>query len=70
MSRLAVAAPRDPWFLESGGCMEHVLLVVTVVGLAGLPPRPWWVLAFSWWILYTLCGLVLGGAASASRLQP
>lgn len=46
------------------------LLVVTVVGLAGLPPRPWWGLAFSWWILYTLCGLVLGVAASASRLQP
>jgi hypothetical protein len=44
--------------------------VVTVVGLAGLPPRPWWALAFSWWILYTLCGLVLGAAASASRLQP
>ncbi len=46
------------------------LLVVTVVGLAGLPPHPWWGLAFSWWILYTLCGLVLGLAASASRLQP
>jgi hypothetical protein len=46
------------------------LLVVTVVGLAGLPPRPWWGLAFSWWILYTLCGLVLGVAASAARLQP
>jgi hypothetical protein len=46
------------------------LLVVTVVGLAGLPPRPWWALAFSWWILYTLCGLVLGGAAAAARLQP
>jgi hypothetical protein len=46
------------------------LLVVTVVGLAGLPPRPWWGLAFSWWILYTLCGLMLGAAASASRLQP
>ena len=45
------------------------LLVVTVVGLAGLPPRPWWGLAFSWWILYTLCGLVLGAAASASHLQ-
>src|SRR6185295_12252577 len=46
------------------------LLVVTVVGLAGLPPRPWWALAFSWWVLYTLCGLVLGLAASAARLQP
>jgi hypothetical protein len=46
------------------------LLVVTVVGLAGLPPRPWWGMAFSWWILYTLCGLVLGAAAAAARLQP
>jgi hypothetical protein len=45
------------------------LLVVTVVGLAGLPPRPWWGMAFSWWILYTICGLVLGAAASAARLQ-
>ena len=45
------------------------LLVVTVVGLAGLQARPWWGIAFSWWLLYTLCGLVLGAAASASRLQ-
>ena len=45
------------------------LLVVTVVGLAGLPPRPWWGMAFSWWILYSICGLVLGAAASAARLQ-
>lgn len=46
------------------------LLVVAVVGLAGLPPRPWWGMAFSWWILYTLCGLVLAAAAAAARLQP
>jgi hypothetical protein len=46
------------------------LLVVTVVGLAGLPPRPWWGIAFSWWVLYTLCGLMLGLAASTARLQP
>ena len=46
------------------------LLVVTVVGLAGLPPGPWWGLAFSWWVLYTLCGLMLGLAASTARLQP
>jgi len=45
------------------------LLVVTVVGLAGLAPRPWWGLAFSWWVLYTLCGLMLGVAASTARLQ-
>jgi hypothetical protein len=46
------------------------LLVVTVASLAGLPPGPWWALAFSWWVLYTLCGLVLGGVAAAAALQP
>jgi hypothetical protein len=44
------------------------LLVVTVAGLAGLPPGPWWGLAFSWWVLYTACGLVLGGVAAAAGL--
>jgi len=44
------------------------LLVVTVAGLAGLPPGPWWSLAFSWWVLYTVCGLVLGGVAAAAGL--
>ena len=46
------------------------LLVVTVVGLAGMPAAPWWGLAFGWWILYTFCGLLLGGAAAAAGLQP
>lgn len=46
------------------------LLVVSVVGLAGLAPAPWWTLAFSWWVLYTLCGLMLGAAAAAAGLQP
>ena len=45
------------------------LLVVTVASLAGLPPGPWWALVLSWWVLYTLCGLVLGGVASAAGLQ-
>jgi hypothetical protein len=45
------------------------LLVVTVVGLAGLPPGPWWSMAFSWWILYSLCGLLLGFLAR-SALAP
>lgn len=45
------------------------LLVVTVASLAGLPPGPWWGLVLSWWVLYTLCGLVLGGVASAAGLQ-
>ncbi len=46
------------------------LLVVTVVGMAGLPQGPWWALAFSWLVLYTFCGLILGGAAAAAGLQP
>jgi len=28
--------------------------------LAGLPPGPWWSMVLSWWVLYTLCGLLLG----------
>lgn len=46
------------------------LLVVTVVGLAGLPRGPWWALSFSWLVLYTVCGLILGGASAAAGLQP
>jgi hypothetical protein len=46
------------------------LLVVTVAGLAGLPPGPWWTMAFSWWVLYTLCGLLLGGTAAVAGLPP
>lgn len=44
------------------------LLVVSVVGLAGLPPSPWWSLAFSWWVLYSLCGLLLSGVAAGVGL--
>lgn len=44
------------------------LLVVAVVGLAGLSPRPWWSLAFSWWVLYSLCGLLLSGVAAGVGL--
>lgn len=45
------------------------LLVVTVAGLAGLPPGPWWSMVLSWWVLYTLCGLLLGGVAAAAGLR-
>jgi hypothetical protein len=45
------------------------LLVVSVVGLGGLPAGPWWTLVLSWWVLYTICGLLLGGLASAARLS-
>ncbi len=44
------------------------LLVVTVVGLAGLPPRPWWSMTVAWLFLYSLCGLLLGGLARGSSL--
>ena len=44
------------------------LLVVAVVGFAGLSPRPWWSLAFSWWVLYSLCGLLLSGVAAGVGL--
>jgi hypothetical protein len=45
------------------------LLVITVVGLAGLPPRPWWSMALAWLLLYSLCGLLLGGLARTSGLH-
>jgi hypothetical protein len=44
------------------------LLVITVAGHAGLPPAPWWSLAFRWWVLYSLCGLLLGVVASLTGL--
>ncbi|HSG40242.1 MAG TPA: hypothetical protein VLE27_11435, partial [Thermoanaerobaculia bacterium] len=46
------------------------LLVVTVVSLAGLAPGPWWALVFSWWVLYTICGLLLGLVAVSAGLPP
>jgi hypothetical protein len=46
------------------------LLVIAAAGLAGLPPRPWWGMALGWWILYTVCGLLLAGAARAAELRP
>jgi hypothetical protein len=46
------------------------LLVIAVVTLAGQPPGPWWSMAFSWWVLYTICGVLLGVVAAASGLQP
>jgi hypothetical protein len=46
------------------------LLVVAVVTLAGQPAGPWWSMTFSWWVLYTVCGLLLGVVAAASGLKP
>jgi hypothetical protein len=45
------------------------LLVVAVVTLAGQPAGPWWRMTFSWWVLYSICGLLLGVVASAARLR-
>lgn len=67
---------------EGGGCVTGLLtgwiawvfrgplLVVSVVGFTGLAPGPWWSLAFSWWILYSLCGLLLGGVARVAGPTP
>ena len=45
------------------------LLVVTVVELAGLPAGPWWSLTLQWLIRYSLCGLLMAGAAAAADLR-
>lgn len=45
------------------------LLVMTVVGFAGLARRPWWQLSFRWFVLYTVAGLGLGLLARASGLE-
>jgi hypothetical protein len=46
------------------------LLVIAVVTLGGQPAGPWWSMTFSWWVLYTICGLLLGMIAAASGLRP
>ncbi|HVT59987.1 MAG TPA: hypothetical protein VHR45_16520 [Thermoanaerobaculia bacterium] len=45
------------------------LLVVSVVTLAGQAAGPWWSMAFSWWVLYSICGLLLGALAAAAGLR-
>lgn len=44
------------------------LLVLAVAGAAQLPPGPWWQMALRWWILYSLCGLLVAGVARRMRL--
>jgi hypothetical protein len=46
------------------------LLVVAVVTMAGQPAGPWWSMTFSWWVLYSVCGLLLGVVAALSGLRP
>jgi hypothetical protein len=46
------------------------LLVVAVVGQGGVKPGPWWSMAFSWFVLYSLCGLLLGFLARGAETWP
>jgi hypothetical protein len=46
------------------------LLVLTVVAVTRRSPDPWWSMALSWLMLYTLCGVVLALLARGTRLQP
>lgn len=39
------------------------LLVTTAVGAARLAPGPWWQMSLRWFVLYSLCGLVLAALA-------
>ena len=39
------------------------IFVVTIVVATRQPQDPWWRLAFAWWVLYSLCGLVLAALA-------
>jgi len=43
------------------------LLVLTLVGAAGVPRDPWWHITVVWLVLYTACGLLLGMLAHLSR---
>ena len=43
------------------------LLVLTLVGAAGVPRDPWWRITVVWLALYTFCGLLLGLIARLSR---
>lgn len=63
---LVVQGRCGAWWLDSlvagwlGWIFRGPLLVMTIVVAAGQPHRPWWSLAFGWWVLYSVCGLTLG----------
>ncbi len=73
---------RGAWWLDGllAGWIAWVfrgpLLVVTLVAATGVRPGPWWTLAFYWFVLYSLCGLLLGalgartGAARPAAPDP
>ncbi|HXU47362.1 MAG TPA: hypothetical protein VN783_17690 [Thermoanaerobaculia bacterium] len=45
-------------------------LLVVAVAAAGLDPKPFWGLAFRWWLLYTSCGLLLAMLARPASPAP
>lgn len=71
---LLVQGRAGTWWLDglATGWLAWVfrgpLLVMAVVGAAGLAPRPWWQMTLRWWILYSLCGLLVAGLARRVRL--
>lgn len=44
------------------------LLVVTLASARLAPPQAWWNQVLRWWLVYTVCGLLLG--AAGRRLRP
>lgn len=46
------------------------LLVLTVVPLIRRAPEPWWSMALSWLMLYTVSGIVLALLARQTHLDP
>ena len=61
------------WWLDGlvaawlGWVFRGPLLVLTVVVATRQPQDPWWRLAFAWFLLYSLIGLVLGWLAREDR---
>lgn len=45
------------------------LLVLTLAATTRLPQEPWWSMTLRWWVLYTLCGLLLSGLGRVARLE-
>ncbi|HEX4953786.1 MAG TPA: hypothetical protein VF017_10380 [Thermoanaerobaculia bacterium] len=43
------------------------LLVVTIAGARLAPPQAWWNQALRWWLVYTVCGLLLAAAGRSIR---
>lgn len=69
---LLVQGRAGSWWLDGlaagwlGWIFRGPLLVLTVAAATRLAPQPFWGMALRWFVLYTLCGLLL--AALARRL--